>query len=154
MSAAGSSPVLLEQTILSDHDYVWARLPFVVPMAIAAARHRGNRASHQIVQLVRILQPLLLDHLDREETMLVGRAAENVAGPSRDLMHEEHVAVTALIDQIRVATRTCNCACGDADPTERALHLELARLDTHVRAQIAVEERLMALRQRAAGAAS
>jgi hypothetical protein len=146
------SPVLLDQTILSDHDYVWARLPFVVPMAIAAARRRGDRAAHQLVQLVRILQPLLLDHLDREETMLLGEAAAKVAGPNHELLHEEHVAVTALIDQIRCAASAHN-GTGD-DPTDRALHLELARLDTHVRAQIAVEERLMALRQRAAGAAS
>ncbi|CAN5535796.1 hypothetical protein BH11MYX1_BH11MYX1_47430 [soil metagenome] len=154
MSAVVVPPTLLDQAVMHHHDYVWARLPFVVPMAIAAARRRGDGAAHELARPVRVLQPLLLDHLDREEAMLVHRTAASVTTRIREGMHADHLAVGTVIEQIRaVAGRDYQTRAG-AESTERALYLELARLDDHVRAQIAIEENLMAWGQRAIGAGS
>ncbi len=154
MTPVLAPPSLLDHAVMNHHDYVWARLPFVVPMAIAAARRRGDRATQELARLVRLLQPLLLDHLDREEAMLVDRPATSVPARIREGMHADHLAVCSVIDQIRAAAGSDYRARDGAEPTERALYLELARLDDHVRAQIAIEEHLMAWDQRAIGAGS
>jgi iron-sulfur cluster repair protein YtfE (RIC family) len=154
MKTVLASPPLLDDAIMNHHDYVWARLPFVVQMAIAAARRRGDATAHELARLVRVLRPLLLDHLDREEAMLVDRSAASVTARIREGMHAEHLAVSAVIDQIRVAAGRDYQARDGAEPTERALYLELAQLDAHVRTQIVIEERLMAWGQRAIRAGS
>ena len=136
-----ATPTLLDDAVANHHDYVWARLPFVVPMAIAAARRRGDRTTRELARLIVELQPLLLGHLDREEALLAHRASATTR--MRDGMHADHLAVIALIDHIRFVAAEYQARAG-ADPTERALYLELARLDDHVHAQIAIEEHLMA----------
>lgn len=131
-------PSLLDTMVAYHHDYVWARLPFVVPMAITAARRRGDPTARELARLMVELRPLLIDHLEREERMDLA--------PATTTLHAEHVAVTSLLDHIR------EIAGGDyrapsTDPTVNALYLELARLDEHLDAQIALEEHLMAWRQ-------
>jgi iron-sulfur cluster repair protein YtfE (RIC family) len=153
MSTVVAPPTLLDETVADHHDYVWARLPFVVPMAIAAARRRGDRTTRELARLVVELQPLLLGHLDREEALLAHRAAASVTTRIRDGMHADHVAVISLIEHIRFVAGTEYQARAGADPTERVLYLELACLDDHVQAQIAIEEHLMAWRQGALGGA-
>ncbi len=145
-------PNLLEHVVMNHHDYVWARLPFIVPMAIAAARGRGDGTAHELSQLVRLLQPLLLDHLVREEAMIVERSAASVTARIREEMHAEHLAVSNVVDQIRAAAGRDYHARLGAEQSERALYLELAKLDDHIRAQIAIEEHLMTQDQRAIGA--
>jgi iron-sulfur cluster repair protein YtfE (RIC family) len=154
MSTASERPTLLDHAVANHHDYVWARLPFVVPMAIAAAHRRGDRSAHELAHLIVELQPLLLGHLDREEALVGRQAAASVTACIRDRMHADHVAVLALIDHIRSVAGTNYRARDGADPTERALYVELARLDEHVQAQIAIEEHLMACFQPAIGPAS
>ncbi len=152
MNGFRARPTLLDHAVINHHDYVWARLPFLVPMAIAAARRRGDSAARELARLVRMLQPLLLGHLDREEAMLVARSATSVCARAREGMHADHLAVCIVIDQIRAVAGRDYQARDGAEPAERALYLELARLDDHVRAQIALEEHLMAWEQRAIGA--
>jgi len=146
MSRGFDPRVVVDQLVAHHHDYVWARLPLVVPMAITAARRRGDRTSHELACLVVELRPLLLDHLDREERLVVDHetAATTALG-----MHSEHVAVTAMLDHIRDVTGPTFHPRNGADPTERALYVELARLDHHVQAQITLEEHVMAWRSRA-----
>jgi len=147
-------PTLLDDAVMNHHDYVWARLPFVVPMAITVARRRGDGAAHELERLVRVLQPLLLDHLDREEALLVDRSTASVTARIREGMHADHLAVSTVIDQIRAAAGREYRPREGAESTERALYRELAQLDVHVRTQIAIEEHLMAWDQRAIGAGS
>lgn len=124
-------------TIIADHhDYVWARLPFIVPMAVAVARRTGDRMARELAQMTVELRPLLLGHLEREERLLV---APSVA--ESDRLRAEHLAVTSLLQLIRGATGLAEH--GFADPTARALHSELAALDEHLAAQIALEDELM-----------
>lgn len=154
MSTVLASPTLLDHAVMNHHDYVWARLPFVVPMAIAAARRRGDGTAYELVHLVRLLQPLLLDHLGREEAMLVGRSTASVTALIRDGMQADHRAVSIVIDQIRAAAGSDYRPRDGAESTERALYRELAQLDVHVRTQIAIEEHLMGWEQDAIGAGS
>jgi iron-sulfur cluster repair protein YtfE (RIC family) len=153
MRAPVAPPTLLDDAVANHHDYVWARLPFVVPMAIAAARRRGDGTAYELARSIVELQPLLLGHLDREEALLAHRASASVTTRVRDGMHADHLAVIALIDHIRFVAAEYQARAG-ADPTERALYLELARLDGHIQAQIALEEHLMAWRQGALGSAA
>ncbi|CAN5703367.1 hypothetical protein BH11MYX1_BH11MYX1_33830 [soil metagenome] len=154
MTTVLATLTVFDDAVMNHHDYVWARLPFVVPMAIAAARRRADGTADELAHLVRVLRPLLLAHLDREEAMLVDRSAASVTARIRDGMHADHLAVSAVIDQIRAAAGSDYRTRDGAEPTERALYLELAQLDAHVRAQIVIEERLMAWGQRAIRAGS
>ena len=138
-----ATPTLLDDAVANHHDYVWARLPFVVPMAIAAARRRGDGTAHELARSIVELQPLLFGHLDREEALLAHRASASVTTRIREGMHADHLAVIALIDHIRFVAAGYQAPAG-AGPPARALYLELARLDDHVHAQIAIEEHLMA----------
>lgn len=153
MSTMVMPQTLLDHVVVHHHDYVWARLPFLVPMAIAAARRRGDSTAHELARLLRDLRPLLLGHLDREERLLGGTEPASVVTRIRDGMHSDHLVVAALLDHIRDVAGDGFHARDGADPTERALYLELARLDEHVQAQITLEEHLMSWRQRVAGGA-
>jgi iron-sulfur cluster repair protein YtfE (RIC family) len=150
MSTLVAPPAYLDDAVAEHHDYVWARLPFVVPMAIAAARRRGDRTTRELARLLVELAPLLLGHLDREETLLAHRAAVSVGMRIRAGIYADHVAVIALIDRIRAVAGTEYEVRTGAHPTERALFLELARLDMHVQTQITLEEQLMEWGQGAA----
>ena len=153
MSIGVRPPTLLDHVVVHHHDYVWARLPFLVPMAIAAARRRGDHTAHELARLLLDLRPLLLGHLDREERLLAVPEPASVTTTIRDGMHSDHLVVAALLDHIRNVAGVGYHARDGASPTERALYLELARLDEHVQAQIELEEHLMAWRQRVAGGA-
>lgn len=137
-----------EVTIAAQHDYVWARLPYLVPMAAKVARLCGpDDGSADLVGLLVQLRLLLLDHLDREEHMLSVLDDESDPGRVIDCiaaLHAEHLAVCHLLERIRTLWSLDHHAADGA--TERALHHELGLLDDHVRKQIALEERLLAAR--------
>jgi hypothetical protein len=122
--------------LVERHDYAWARLPFVVPMALAVKRRRGDRRGHAIARDVVALSSIVLDHMAREERALARHEARAI----RERLHDDHVAVAGLLASLREeATDTST-----EDATERALFAELARLDAELAAQIAAEERLLA----------
>ncbi len=130
-----------DELIAQRHDYVWARLPFVLPMAITAARRRGDQPTRELARLVVELSPLLFDHMTREEALFERGGAPT----SRDGMHADHVAVTSLLEHIRAIAGIRDPRDVET-PTERALYNELAELDHHVQAQILLEERLLSVR--------
>ncbi len=131
----------LDRIIADHHDYVWARLPFIVPMAVAVARRRGDRSADTLARMMVELRPLVLSHLEREERLLV---TSSVSPTIHDRLHTEHLAVTTLLEHIRDATSYSERVHhGTIDPTERALYSELACLDDHLAAQIALEEQLL-----------
>jgi iron-sulfur cluster repair protein YtfE (RIC family) len=68
----------LDKEVAADHDYVWARLPYLVPMAGKIARRcrqRGDGCT-EMAALVAALRSVLLDHLDHEERVLSTLARE------------------------------------------------------------------------------
>jgi hypothetical protein len=114
--------------IMEHHDYVWARLPFVPPMAIAVARRRRDPSSDELVGLVTTLQKLLLDHLAREEATMVWGGQP---------MHADHVSIAMMLDRIHAIAERCQW-----NELDRAFCNELARLHEHVTCQIGLEEAL------------
>jgi iron-sulfur cluster repair protein YtfE (RIC family) len=136
-----STTPLLDR-IMEHHDYVWARLPFVPPMAIAVARRRREPSTDELVRLVIKLQTLLLDHLAREERSLA-RAAASTMVWGGDRMHTDHVSIGSILDRIHEIAAACqlNARPGVAD-LERAFCNELALLRAHVTSQIGLEEAL------------
>jgi iron-sulfur cluster repair protein YtfE (RIC family) len=130
--------------IATDHDYIWARLPFVAPMAVKLAHEcrTGQDRCSELVELVVELRALLLDHLEREEHTLACLAPDvHLARAELASLHEEHVLIGALLARIRAALDGIP---GDRCSTERALDSEIARLDHHVRIQVALEESILA----------
>lgn len=137
---------VVQRIVAAHHDLLWARLPFLVPMAAKLAKNRcGDKGSYlEIVSLVVELKTLVLDHLEREEKTL-SLACENgdanLLAESVDALHREHVAIRALLDRVRAAAiRPLVSGCA----TERALHHDLERIDQHVRTHIIIEEEILA----------
>jgi iron-sulfur cluster repair protein YtfE (RIC family) len=143
MSAIVTRSAWLDRVVVHHHDYVWARLPFVVPMAIAAARRSGAHAIRELARSIIELRPLLLGHLDREERLLAGHDPTALSPSARDDILADHAAVARLLAHIRGITGTDYQVRTGAEATERALFGELALLDDHVRFQIALEEQLL-----------
>lgn len=130
--------------LAADHDAIWARLPFLGPMAVKLAEEcrTGQDRCAELAALVIRLRALLLDHLDHEEQTLALLAPDvGLARAELASLHEEHLAISELLGHIRAALDRIP---GDMCPTERALRGELARLDRHVRGQVEVEERILA----------
>jgi hypothetical protein len=125
--------------IMVHHDYVWARLPFLAPMAVAIARHRPRAAN--VARRIRGLGSLLLGHLHEEERLLTGDATAAVSLIGNGMMGD-HLMISTALDEIRDAVARWTC------PSELERHLgsELALLDEHLQAQIALEEMLVTTR--------
>ena len=132
------------------HEYVWARLPFLVPMAhrVAARCRESGRGCEELAPLVGELRAVLLDHLEREQSILEELAAEpdsSAIVEGIDRLREEHREVARLLGRIRRAWRAGHRPEDDATcDTERALHRELALLDRHIRDQVVLEEEILA----------
>lgn len=129
--------------IADDHDTIWARLPFLGPMAVKLAQEcrTGRDRCGELAALVIQLRSLLLDHLEHEEHTLAGLASDvDLARADLASLHEEHLAIGELLGRIQSALDQIP---GDVCPTEQALRAELARLDEHVRGQVVVEERIL-----------
>jgi hypothetical protein len=136
-----SRTVLLDE-IMEHHDYVWARLPFVGPMALAVARRRPEPMADELARLIIELRPIVLEHLDHEERLLGGHAL--AATWIRAGMHADHAMIASALDRIREAVaRSPWSSEPGADELECTLRGELALLDQHVSAQISLEEELV-----------
>lgn len=129
------------------HDYVWARLPFLVPMAakIAGTCCGAGPQCTRLAQLVDRLHAITLRHLDREEAILrnVGHLG------SSEMVLEE---ITNLRGEHRQVWRTLTQVCElaevseahvDACPTVHAFYEELRALDHHLRTQMHIEDGIL-----------
>ena len=136
----GTPPASWQDRLVEHHDYIWARLPFVIPMALAVARRRGDHRSQALARNLVALQPIVLDHLAREERALALRSARAI----RDRLHADHVDLAHVLVNVREDAAE---ACGgpDREATERMLFAELALLDMHLVEQIAIEDRMLAM---------
>lgn len=127
-----------QDRVVEHHDYIWARLPFIVPMALAVARRRADHDADALVRDLFALHPIVLDHLSREERAL----AQGSARAIRDRLHDDHLAVAELLAHLRV--NAAEVAAHDTDATAHVLLAELAQLDACLADQIALEELLLA----------
>lgn len=126
--------------VSDHHDYVWARLPFVVSMAAAVARARGDTMSRELTDGLRQLYTALVSHLDREERFFERPGRTNAVEWVGADLHADHLAVCSMLASIRDVAAPLFSTRKDASPRERALCDELARLDAHLSTQIELEE--------------
>lgn len=130
--------------IETHHDHVWGRLPFLGPMAARIDRERGHGG--RLTDLIGRLHDVLFDHLDREDRVLLAIACDHATpdvGPRAARLHDEHVVVIALLDELRAEVGGDFRAPNASGPTARLLCAELASLEQHLRAQIELEEAVL-----------
>lgn len=146
-----STSALIDHLVATHHDYIWARLPFLVPMAAKLTREcgRSSPACARLAELVSELQTLVLGHLERDERDLAALAqSRDPAVVRRRLatMHAEHRALGDLLGQVRGAAGLHQKTSASACATERALYGELERLECHLRSQVLIEREILAPR--------
>ena len=134
----GTPPTTWQDRLVEHHDYIWARLPFVIPMAFAVARRRGDHRSQVLARDLVTLRPLVLDHLTREERALALRSARAI----RERLHADHLGLAGMLGHLRDDAAEAYLG-PDRDATERLLFAELAVLDMHLVEQIALEDRML-----------
>lgn len=130
-------PPGLDRWVSDHHDYVWARMPFVVPMAAAVARRRNDPRSHELADALRVLYRSLVAHLDREERFFEKAGRANAVDWVGADLHADHLMVCTMLDRIRELAASLH---EGTSPLERELYAELARLDAHLSTQIEIEE--------------
>ena len=123
------------ERLVERHDYVWAHLPFIVPMALAVERRRGDDRAHAIARDLLALRSIVLDHMSREERALARHEARAI----RERLHDDHLVVAGLLASLRETAAGASAA----DATEQALFAELSHLDAELAAEIASEELLL-----------
>jgi hypothetical protein len=108
-------------------------------MAAMIARCRPSAVD--VARRLRGLASLLLGHLREEERLLVGDASAAVTLVSNGLLGD-HLMIAAALDEIRDAVARWT----DPSVLEQRLGTELALLDEHLEAQIALVEMYVAAR--------
>jgi iron-sulfur cluster repair protein YtfE (RIC family) len=152
-----STPSLREHLIAVHHDYLWARLPFLVPMAAKLTRQPcgAGTTCPDLAEIVAELRTLVLDHLDREEQVLVAACGEPITeGVLARIaaLHQEHLALERLLERVQVSSGLAARLPPEACPTQRAFYSELDQICVHVRSQIKIEGEILAPRLAAAAA--
>tara|TARA_R110002096_G_scaffold16898_14_gene58201 strand:+ start:43637 stop:44356 length:720 start_codon:yes stop_codon:yes gene_type:complete len=136
----------LRAHLASDHhDYVWARLPFLVPMVAKIARLSGTAPWTRLVVLVNRLHAVVLSHLDREEHMLARFDKES----DKTLIDEQLATLRNEHDDIWHLLRQVCDAAEVLEPTVEALSTvvafreELHRIQQHLRTQMQIEDDIL-----------
>ncbi len=145
--SAARTEALKAHLVGDSHDYLWARLPFLVPMAIKISRTCGARAPEcaRLASLVQRLHTVVLHHLDHEERIL---KRMNTAPDDSFIVEElaclrdEHDHIVSLLRLVcEAADRSTVTA--DACPTVCSFHEELHRIEQHLRTQMRIEDELL-----------
>lgn len=144
-----STPALVAHIVSRHHAYLRKALPFVQTLAAKVSRVHGehNPLLRDVDASVRALAEALLPHLDVEEETLF--PAMMTAEPDRALlgralasMQEEHLAVGALLEQMRTATESYalpSWAC----TSYRTLFGELEQLEADVLTHVHLENHVL-----------
>lgn len=132
--------------LASDHhDYVWARLPFLVPMVAKVAKLCGGAQWAGLVSLVDRLQSVVLHHLDREEHMLARfdhEGDETLIDEQLASLRDEHDDIWHLLRQVCEAAELPKPTAG-ALSTVVAFREELHRIEQHLRTQMQIEDDIL-----------
>ncbi|MDQ3037372.1 MAG: iron-sulfur cluster repair di-iron protein [Myxococcota bacterium] len=146
---AMSTPALIGHIVAKHHEYLRKALPFVRALS-AKVSHVHGAHDPRLTQLDATVQALvdaLLPHLDEEEQVLfpamMGKSPD-AALIARELgsMQEDHLAVGALLEQMRDATedyRLPEWACN----SYRTLFSELAQLEGDVLTHVHLENHVL-----------
>jgi len=147
-----STPGLVAYIVSTHHEYLRSALPFVRALAEKVGRVHGehNPRLRDLDVAVRELTEALLPHLDTEEQVLF--PALTTRSPDRAMiarelgsMHDEHLAVGALITRIREATegyQVPEWGCG----SYRTLFAELRQLEDDILRHVHLENHVLAPR--------
>ncbi len=133
-------PPGLGRWVSDHHDYVWARMPFVVPMAAAVARRRNDAMAQELADTLRLLYASLVAHLDREERFFARSGRANAVEWVGADLHADHMMVGSMLDRIRQLATSLLAKHESSSPLERGLYAELACLDAHLSTQMELEE--------------
>jgi regulator of cell morphogenesis and NO signaling len=142
---------LIAYIVQRHHGYLRDALPYVLPLAAKVARVHGERnpALVPLNAAVRLLEEMLLPHLEREENELFPglSASPDSEWAHRELalMQEEHVAVGQLLARIRdlgsgFSTPEWGCK------TYRVLMHELEALEADILCHVHLENHVLAPR--------
>lgn len=145
------APPANDEIAVEGHEYMWARLPFLVPMAAKIGRTccRTGPECGQLAQLVDRLHSLALHHLDREERLLARLSASRDDRLTIDALARlstEHHQLLQLLGRVCAAAGLPEAPADDACPTVHAFHHELRSLDQHLRDQIRIEDEILGSR--------
>lgn len=146
---AMSTASLVAYIVSTHHDYLRKALPFVRGLAAKVARVHGdhNPRLRRLDLTVTAIATALEPHLDDEEQVLfpalMARGCD-VALIGRELatMHEDHLAIGALLETMRDATEDYHLpdwAC----TSYRTLFAELARLEADVLRHVHLENHVL-----------
>lgn len=140
---------LVDHIVRKHHVYLRDALPFVQGLAAKVSRVHGERDPRlrELDGLVRQLASALLPHLDEEERTLFPLLTEGTSDAARvarelSAMHEDHLAVGALLERIRDVTedyRVPEWAC----TSYRTLLSELADLERDVLVHVHLENHVL-----------
>lgn len=130
------------------HDFIWARLPFLVPIAAKIAQTCGGtgQACFELAQLVERLRSVLLGHLDREEKLLSRirtSADDQLIIAQVDELRREHRDVQDLLERVCDSAGLPHMPPAHACPTVHAFYEELTGIARYVRSQIQVEDEIL-----------
>jgi regulator of cell morphogenesis and NO signaling len=144
-----STAALVDEIVAHHHAYLRRALPFVQPLAEKVGRVHGDHDARlrELSAAVRELAAILEPHLDEEERALFPALLEEQPDPAvvaRELraMHEDHLAVGAILARIRGLA-------GDFAPPEwactsyRTLLSELAALEGDVLRHVHLENHVL-----------
>ena len=147
--AALPTASLIAYIIGRHHDYLRAVLPFARALAAKVARVHGDH-NPRLVELAAVIAELtdaLVPHLDMEEQVLFPALMARSPHPALvatelGAMHEEHLAVGALLARMRDATedyRLPDWAC----TSYRTLFAELEKLEGDVLRHVHIENHVL-----------
>jgi regulator of cell morphogenesis and NO signaling len=144
-----STAALVQRIVSTHHEYLRRAMPFVGALAQKVARVHGdhNPKLRTLNECVGSLIGELGPHLDSEEQSLfpaLTAAQPDVARAKAELgtMHQEHLAVGALLEQIRVATEDFSLpdwACN----SYRTLFAELAQMEADILRHVHLENHVL-----------
>lgn len=144
-----STPSLVAYIVSTHHDYLRKALPFVRALAAKVARVHGdhNPRLRDLDTFVAAIADALDPHLDEEEQVLfpalMARNGDaSLIRAELATMHTDHLAVGALLEQMRDATEDYQLpdwAC----TSYRTLFSELARLEDDVLRHVHLENHVL-----------
>jgi len=147
-----STPALVAHIISRHHEYLRKALPFVQTLSAKVSRVHGehNPLLRDVDASVRGLVEALLPHLDVEEqtlfpAMMAKEPDRALLGRELASMQTEHLAVGALLEQMRTATENYalpSWACN----SYRTLFKELEQLEADVLTHVHLENHVLSPR--------
>lgn len=143
-----STPALIAHIITKHHEYLRKTLPFLIPLSAKVARVHGehNPKLRDLEGIVKELSEALIPHLDDEERTLfpalMSKSDPALIKKELESMHEEHLEVATLLENMRNATddfRLPDSACN----SYRTLFSELEAMEGDILRHVHLENHVL-----------